>query len=694
METNNNEVLEQNNMENENVVNTPNEVAQNENVENNNFNNKMEKSDKNNLKILVGIFVAFAIVCLVGVFAMSAFKSDEQKFFELLIKKQSVAKFSDELVEKAQKNEQVNSSLEVDVAEIVEEFGGDLGTDLKIGLNLSQIIKKDDMSGSLEIVLNKNSLGSIEFAKTGEIYGAKLDETTEKFIAIENKDLQKMFEKFEVEGAELMPDKILTQKDFEEVMKLKPSKVNKIADKYIDVLAKSAKDKVEVEKNVELKIGDEKIKTKKYTLTLNQKQFSEMMLAVLGELKDDRKNMELVIDDMKAIVKLMEDTGYPVEDMYGFSYKDIPDTDELCDELQKALQEAYDDMKEDLEDIDFDEDEVIHLIVYEYKGEAVATEFAADDASIIFKCLANKDVHISFGMEEDKEEIMAIILEGTNDKNELKLDMKISSEMENIDLKLFTIKQEYKKKAEKDMVKLDKKTALILNDATMDEVEEFGLELMEGVQEFAEDKATELEDVLAPFASMQESVIEPDYNYDYDYDYDDFDYNYNYDDFDYNVEQKTGLLQEAQIMYNKINMNDTKAQLIQKLGEPDDISVYSTSEYLVWDLKSQPDIEAIEVHIFDGEISSKEIMIYSSEYDGILLGKELGAQVEDLETAILKVKEGMTLTEVKAILGNSCFESEKNSYGDTDYTWYDKQEQSVSISFDKNGKVWYIGFVW
>ena len=509
MEPNNNELLEQDNIQNENVVNPSNEMDSTQTVETQN-----ENSDKNNLKFLIWIFVAFIVIVAVGVLAVTVFKSDEQKFAELLTKDQAVVEFFEDLTENSEKlmekYEQIDSIIEIDVEKIAKELDEDIDQDFLIALNSSDVIKGEDVYGKLKLNLNTDYLISLEYAKTGDLYGVRVKEGNEKFIAVENKNLQKLFEKFEIPDAEMMPDRFLTQQDFEKVMKMDSSDIEKIFNKYMKVFAKSIEGKVKVEKGVELSFGDKKVKTTKYSIDLTEKVGADILMAIIEELKDDKKNIELVMTDVKAILKLMEDNGYSVEDMYGFEIDEIPSTEKIMesiDDLYKELKEYYDEVELD------DEEVVLTLSVHKYKGKNIATQFKDDYEVITFKFLNDKDelyaafvvedegeegegaefivqskvdkktIDIDLIAKEENEELGKISIDGTKDGDNW--EAKLAVKADDFNVECFTLKQEYKKKAE-EFVKLDNENSLILNNADMDELETYGEEFMENLTDWAE----------------------------------------------------------------------------------------------------------------------------------------------------------------------------------------------------------------
>lgn len=665
MNTNENEMLEQNNMENENVVQDQNNVIQSETLENN------EQKNRNNFKILIIVFGILLVLALGAVLAFSMFKSDEQKFYDLLFKKQAIASLVNDI-----KDGQVDTSFEVDLKEVANAFDGELEEDLSLGMDISQVFKENDTSGKIGIIFNDEELINLEYAKTGDLYALRVEDTNEKYIGIKNENLQEVFEKFGVENADELPDKILTQEDFKKVMKLKPADLNKMLDKYIKVLAKGSKGAVKVENEVELEIGAEKVKTKKYTLTLTEETIVNILEPLLTTLKNDKKNFELVLNDVEAVLELMEENNYPVRDMYNISSNDVPTADEVCD----VIDELYQNFKENKKEMEIDKENVmLELSVYEYKGQTVATEISNDEIRTIFMSLVDKDVFIGIVFEEDGEIESKFAFEGNKKNDKLELDcIMLDDERE---VKLFTIKEE-KSNSTKKIEKLNDENTLIINDATEEEVAEYAQEFAEGIEKIAENLQEKLpmDEFMNDMSNITEMPDEDD--------------EWETLDYIYENPQVEGVLADAQSMYNKISIGDSRADVVAKVGQPTESSVYSDSEFLDWNSNLVNDMVAVSVHIYDGKVCEKTIELFSDKYEGVYLGKESNATIEDLNDATKNIKEGMTYQEVENILGKPAFESRKNDSGYLEYTWTDKMEQSVGITFDKNGKLFLIGFIW
>lgn len=536
MEYNNNDLLQGSNVENNNTVsfnfndsqNNTNTVyfgndyngqnVTNNNMQNNNFQNNLgnfqsndfqtinnqdttvfnnyqnnvfepERKKSSGKKVFLVILLLIIILSVICVFAVSSLKSDEQRFLELLTTKQEFVKLEEDLNQKALKAEQVNTIVEIDFDKFADSIGEDIDGELNLALEMKNINKDNNQYGMLNLLVNNERIIPIEYAKTGEIYGIKVAELTEKFIAIENKDLQDMLENFGVEDVDEMPNKILTKEDFEKVIKLNEDELAKILIKYVNTFSKLCEEKIIVEKDGMIKINDKEYKTTKYSLEITEKFLYDMCVALMEELKDDKKSIAMFLDDMKAILEVIEENGYDIEEMYDMSIDDIPSVEEVCEELEKA----YEELKEvEIEELD-SEEVIMTISVHDYKGRNIATEATVADQTVRIKCINDKDIILAIEVEED-EDIVEFLLKGNNGKDKFEMECLIFAE--DIELELFKLKQEYMKKAEKD-VRLSKENALILNDITEEELEDFVEEIEENFEDFVKDIEEKIEEIPA-----------------------------------------------------------------------------------------------------------------------------------------------------------------------------------------------------
>lgn len=157
-----------------------------------------------------------------------------------------------------------------------------------------------------------------------------------------------------------------------------------------------------------------------------------------------------------------------------------------------------------------------------------------------------------------------------------------------------------------------------------------------------------------------------------------------YTNFD-EIEKAANSFLKAKDMYSKIEISDTREEVIKKLGEPDEIND-RYAEVLVW---YDYDEELLEVAIdkSSNKVNHKRMGDFSS-----MEGLDAEKVLDDLETEISKVQTGMNLEEVKAILGDSMFQYEQIGLDRVTYTWVDKRGQHVQIAFS-NGLVYYVGLI-
>ena len=403
--------------------------------------------------------------------------------------KQELVKLEEDLSKKASKAEQVNTIIEIDFDKLMDSMGETMEDELNLAVEMKNINKDNNQFGMLNLLVNDEEIIPIEYAKTGEIYGIKIADLIEKFIAVENKDLQDMFENFGLDDVDEIPNKILTEEDFLKVIKLKEDKLAKILIKYVNSFTEVCKDKIIVEKDGKININDKEHKTTKYSLEITEKFLYDVCVALMEELKNDKKAIAMFLDDTKAVLELMEENGYNLEEMYYISIDDIPSVEEVCEELEKV----YEELKTvEIEELD-NEEVIMTIAIHDYNGRSIATEATVADQTVRVKCINDKNFVFSIEVEED-DEFVEFVLKGSNEKEKLEMECFVLAE--DIEIELFKLKQEYMKKAEK-VIKLSKENALILNDASEEDLEDLAKEIEENFEDFAKDIEEKIEEIPA-----------------------------------------------------------------------------------------------------------------------------------------------------------------------------------------------------
>lgn len=540
--------------------------------------------------------------------------------------------------------------------------------------------KAGDASGRFSFLYGDESLVDLDYAKTGDLYGANVPGLFGKFISIENNNLKALAEKYDIPSGEI-PNKITE----EEILKMADTeeleKYEKVFNPYLDILSDSLKDNTVTTKDEVVTINGTELKTVKHSAMFSEKEAVILVLDILEEAYKDKELYEL----LKAEDDSLADMTF--EDYQEAISGEIADFDSVVEEM--------------------DTEENYEFAVYVKGSDTVAIEFKENKTNVVVRVAGINDGKKSYievvGEVPEQSVLMKLVVnttkEGTSYKGDMAVTVKIASATISVDLMEY--EYTFEKNAKDDLLVISTDNSLILNTASEEDLNAWAQEIVNNSETYLNAmKAKVPEDVVEFVAGLIDDMAYPSYNYDYEDSYnweDDYDYDYDYDydwDSDYSAEfeSKIQVLADLQSKYNQVELGMSKADVLSKLGEEDGKDKYGDSEYFDWS-SAADDYSEFTVVFEDGVVYSKSINASSSSWDGIALSKELNTSIADLESKIDSVEDGMTLSDVKAILGNACFESRASKYGTT-YTWYDTAENYVEIEFDENDKVDYVGSVW
>ena len=606
---------------------------------------------KRKLPIMIVTLVLIAIVAVVvWGFNSDLFASKGKKFAKLLTTDQVM--FSN--IKENIKNMQLNTKLEVDIDEIMEDMGEDPTGIGSLKLESKEITKNEDYSSSFVFSAEGIKDGKLELqvAKTDNLVGINIPNITEKFIGIDLDDLEGLKENLEDLGIELSMESDLeglTEKDIEDLMKF--------LEKYVNVMLEDISKYIETESNVELESDGNKTKATEYTLKIDGEVMANVSFKVLKELNKNKKDIDKLVE-----LEIIEDKEQFIED------------------LEAAIKEIEEIIKEEDYDSILDDDIIIKL--YEKNGKNIATVIGIADTEMGLYFFENtkKESVCLFEIANDDESIF-IILEMKEEKNvtESKLKLKVDMDAEEHELILCEMEVEELSDIKDEMIKIDKDDILLLNDATEDDLEEYANDVVKNVEELMES--------VGLLDSVESETLE-----EFEDDFLEVDDNLNEEKIE-TVNVSKGHLLIVQNMYNKVECGMSKDEVIAKIGKPTkmDENSYSGALYMMYE--DEAENELLEVVLMDGKVYEKSIELYSSKYSNISLAKELDTEIEDLNSLISKVKEDMTLKEVENILGKKYFQKWADEYGYTSYTWYDKKDNRVTISFDDDEKAYYVGMI-
>jgi len=333
-----------------------------------------------------------------------------------------------------------------------------------------------------------------------------LPDILDESITIENRDLKKLAEMFEIDSSTI-PDKIEFDTeslyDFEELL-LTKDKISEIKDKYIDVIKGSIDEANFEREEATIKINGKETKTNAYTLTLSEKETLKVLTELLKELKGDDELIEYIVDVYNKIYEVYGPMLYTIDPYTSPSDMKIKKSDvkDLINMLIRELRYADTGSKDKLK-----------ITIYESKGEAVRLKLAVAESSLVIDKIVNKDeITISLSILEDKEVSMKIEYKELNNKDKEEITISIMSEDEEVEftLRVAVYKDNTREEIEfivdtpevsisfnienkrefKDVVIAKAKNTNILNDMTEEEIVEFMERFLEAITVYYEDNET------------------------------------------------------------------------------------------------------------------------------------------------------------------------------------------------------------
>lgn len=630
---------------------------------------------------LVALLV-IAIVALLGTCVFGAFggRSKGERFIKMLTD-DYILEMPLEMAKVRNEDGKVISEVSVDASAILSLAGVEIESIDDIAIVTEQNKKGNDISGKVAFEIDASEIVSVDYAKTGDLYGIKIPDLIEEYIVIENNNLKALAEKLGLSGEKLeaIPNKITedelrkTYSDTLEAQSVDEKKLEKVLEKYKKALIESIENNITNEKNQKLTIKNQELSFTKHTLSLSDKAVYEIARDILVIAQND--------EDLYELIKNQE-----VEDFEYSSFEDWQnDIIYSIEQTDMALEGASNDV-------------LCELNVYVKGGNTYAIElvFVEDEVLIRLAGLnekSNSYIEVAIAYTNSDAENVKFICETEKFDNKYVSNFVINAMVDTIDVNMGIFKNTltYEKSASLDQIKAS--NAFVLNDEAMTAIEDKMLEIQNGLLPYIETISKRL-----PAGFIEEfSAVEDEYS-DYDYDFSlgdeediDFDSNYNYsEEFELQGEQ-VYVLPDSDATYKNIKLNSTKDEVIALMGDPTFEDSYEDEEYCYW---SDEYYNEHSVKIVNGVVVRKSRSIDSSSYDGIQLSTEIGTTLDDLEAVIDSVKEDMTLAEIEAILGKKYIEVERNIDGECQYTWFDVKENNVTIEFDANNVATYVGMVW
>lgn len=594
--------------------------------------------NKKKIKVIPMLVILVVIVLACVVISFGMFKSNGQKFMELLTKDQYIVKLIDERNEKLSSNgeRKYNMSLSNNFLSLLDSSFGLIGGNLTLDANV--IKKGNDFDTSATLSLGSIELQSLEVIKEKDTVALSVPNLFDNYIAVNDNKLEEAAYKLG-----FMSGDDIGNKNFEE-------KASKIFKKYAKVLARSINDFVVTEK-ADIIINEENLSTTCYKVSLGEKELTKVEVDLLEKLKDDEETIEFIVEFVK------ENEG--ISD----SIKEEFTKERLKGDLLNLYNQALEKVSQEIEG-----EPILVISLYENDGKNVKTllnfQNGENSYGIILESISNelKDyVLLSFDITDM---VLNLEYEGNMLDNNYAGGILVSTDGASISI--FDLNIETVKDSTATVRKIKDLNALLLNEASDEELEALKNEIETNLG---------ITDDINPYEELEEMVYEEgEFVLD-------------------NPENRVNVLEASRESYNKITIGMTKDEVIQIMGEPLGFFEADSKEYAGWYYGDSESIYFISIELDDGIVNTVYNDIASSMADNVQVSTELGTEIEDLSEIARDIEDGMTKEEVISILGDKYVEIYKDSENYFGLKWYDKKENSLIIEFDNEGKIFYINTV-
>lgn len=395
---------------------------------------------KNKKLIIIPIIILIILLIGVGGFAImylktDMFKSPKELFFKYAGNSFEAAKdfdydeFLEEYKTVSEKsfksNGEITAELNTGISEIKDVEN--IVKKSKINYNLSSIPKEEKSYITIDASYDNKELTRFEVLANKDAFGLKNGDLYNKYIYIENHDLQTLAKKFGI-NSDAIPDEI-KKVDLYDILYVDKDTRKKIKDTYYDVLDKKLdKNNFTQSKDVETTVNGNTLKTNSYSLELTQAETYDIVISLLETLKNDDTTLDLIVEKSeKSYIKdTIEQTTNSALDPLS-SMNSTPDLSHITldkEFLKEMIQVYIDNLNESKQNAK-DENKV-KLTFYSYKGNTVKFELTTTtnsevDGTIDIQLTKNKGGKNIISFNIDNECIFKSEYEITNEKGTKKL---------------------------------------------------------------------------------------------------------------------------------------------------------------------------------------------------------------------------------------------------------------------------------
>lgn len=343
---------------------------------------------KKKLLIIIPIILIILLIIGAGGFAFIYFKTDLFKspkdlFYKYVGQTLNITedfdydKFLSEyksMSEKSSKSTgEISINLNTDISEAKEV--ADIFNKSKLTYTLNRIPKEEKSYITIGATYNSKEFTRFEGLASGDNYGIKCGDIYDKYIYVENNNLQALAKRFGINSSSI-PNKI-EKIDTYDLLYISKDTRKKIKDTYYNLINSKLDDsKFTTNKNVETSVNGETVKTNSYSLELTQKETYEILISVLETLKNDDTSLDLIIEKAeKSNFKDSFEKSMNYNSNYSNLFGTSTNTPKITfdkDYLKQKIQNLVDELNDELEYCE--DSNKVKLTVYSYKGNTVKFE--------------------------------------------------------------------------------------------------------------------------------------------------------------------------------------------------------------------------------------------------------------------------------------------------------------------------------
>lgn len=257
---------------------------------------------------VIGIVIIIILSFLVILLRTDLLKSNEDMFYKYIAKNLEIREIlkSRELSEYNNRKKKENY---INNGTITLDKGNEdtYLKDIKILTEETNIPETKMHSVNIFGMYNDSDLFSMQYLRNDNRFGIKSNEIIDKYLMIENNNLQDFVKKWGVQDSTNIPDQIeLKNKDFE----IEDEEKKDIKDRYMKILKNNiSKKKFKKQKNIQIQSGGNNIKAAEYSITLAMSEMRELERKILETAENDQSIIDIYIkmkDDINAEKEMKE----------------------------------------------------------------------------------------------------------------------------------------------------------------------------------------------------------------------------------------------------------------------------------------------------------------------------------------------------------------------------------------------------